>query len=313
MKKSIPSFIQAHKGASFAIKFFLFAGCFFGIQQLCHRATHGFRVYKIHSYLPYDTRWEIAPLAEVQRKEVDAALAQEFRYLGNGLQCYAFASADDRYVLKVFKHHHMRPKSWLNQIRLPGLLDIKRQQIIRSRERRCENSFKSYKIAYNCLKEETGIIYIHLNKTSEFSHLLKLIDNIGIKHTVDLNQVEFILQKKAEPFFPILEKHILTKNDTEAKKCLDSLILLIIGRSKKGIADKDPVVWRNFGFAGNRAVEIDVGSFVEDPYAAKPYWLKNELFYETLEVRKWLQTHAPHLHSYFEQQITTILNNETFL
>jgi hypothetical protein len=202
----------------------------------------------------------------------------------------------------------MRPKSWLNHIRLPGRLDSKRVAIIQSRERRCEKSFSSYKIAYDHLKEETGIVYIHLNKTPEFSRPLVLIDNLGNRNWIDLNEIEFILQKKADTFFTTLSKHIHAGDEQKAKECLDSILILIVNRSNKGIADKDPVVWRNFGFIGDRAVEIDVGSFVEDCHASKPYWLKNELFYETLEVRKWLQKKNPELYRYFDGQITQILN-----
>ena len=229
-----------------SIKIFLYIGIFFAIQQLCHRVTDGFRVYKITSKLPYNEKWDSPLLISEDKLKIHQILNQKFHYLGCGLQCYVFRSDDDNYVIKVFKHHHMRPVGWINYVRLPGKLDKMRTDLIKTRERRLKRNFLSYKIAYENFKDETGVIYIHLNKTHEFDKGLILIDPIGIEHPIDLNNTEFILQKKAALVYPTLEKKIQSGDLKGAKDCLDSLLKLILDRGKKGIADLDPVVWRNF-------------------------------------------------------------------
>lgn len=285
-------------------------GAFFAVQQFCHTQTDGFRVYKITSSLPYDSKWETRALSIEEKREIDAILEQPFHYLGCGLQCYAFQSADRHYVIKVLKHHHMRPVSWLNSISFPGPLDKVRTGIIKARARRLERNFYSYKISYEDLPKETGVLFVHLNKTKEFDRKLTLIDKIGIAHAIDLNSIEFVLQRKADLVYPTLEKRLREKDLEAAKHCLDSLLDLILSRCKKGIADKDPILWRNFGFIENQAVEIDVGSFAKDPFFLKPYWYKQELFYETLEIKNWLKKHDQGLFVYFDQKIEAILAHE---
>jgi hypothetical protein len=283
---------------------------FFAVQQFCHLQTDGFEMCKITSSLPYDSRWEINPVGDFEKREIDAILNQKFHYLGAGLQCYVFQSNDGNYVIKLFKHHHMRPKSWLNHFSLPGKIDKFRTNIIKAREKRLRRHFRSYKIAYQDLLEETGVVYIHLNKTEEFKDPLILVDKIGIAHSLDLNNTEFVLQKKADLVYLTLEKHLKAGDLEAAKNCISSLLDLILTRCKKGIADKDPAIWRNFGFLGGKAVEIDVGSFAKDVFYLKPYWYKQELFYDTLDIKNWLKEHHPELCEYFDQKIETLLADD---
>jgi hypothetical protein len=270
--------------------FFLKIICFVAVERFCHHETEGFRLRKIASPLLYDARWDVAPLAADEQKAVDEILDQPFTFLGSGGQCYAFLSQDKTTVIKFFKHHHMRPKSWLNYLPFSPF-----RKIVDARKKRFEQIFGSCKIAYDDFKAETGLIYLHLNKTDHFHKKLILVDKLGIQHPIDLDKTEFALQTRADLAYGTLH-HFMRKGDTEsAKACLDSLLELIVTRSKRGIADKDPIIKRNFGFIGTRAVEIDLGSFTRDPYLAKPYYYKRELFYETVKLKRWIHKRYPEL------------------
>ena len=58
-----------------------------------------------------------------------------------------------------------------------------------------KHDFDSYKIAYENLKDETGLIYLHLNKTDFLKQKMIIIDKIGIYHEIDLDSMEFLIQK----------------------------------------------------------------------------------------------------------------------
>src|SRR2546428_4046403 len=134
--------------------FFLGIVCFIAVERFCHHQTEGFRVHKIASTLPYDPKWDVAPLSADEQLAVDKALDQPFTFLGSGGQCYAFLSQDQTTVIKFFKHHHMRPINWLNRLSLPIFLDKYRLKIIEMRQKKFDHIFGSCKIAYDDFKEE---------------------------------------------------------------------------------------------------------------------------------------------------------------
>src|SRR5271166_494426 len=123
---------------------------FLSVERFCHRQTEGFRLQKIASQLPYRADWATPPAS----KAIQTLLSQPYRFLGSGGQCYAFVSQDGTAVIKFFKHHHMRPSRLL--------LPKQKQQ----RKERLENLFSSFKIANDLLKEETALLFLHLNPGS---------------------------------------------------------------------------------------------------------------------------------------------------
>lgn len=267
------------------IKFAVYIALFILVERFCHRQTEGFRMQKIASDLSYREEWATPPPPE----EVKALLAQPYRYLGSGGQCYAFASEDGTAVIKFFKHHHMKP--------LPFSIEKKKRQ------ERLETIFGSFKIAYDRLKEETGMLYLQLNRREDFQKPLILIDPIGIHHSVDPNQMTFALQKRATLAFPTLQALIDSGKTEEAKTHLISLIDLIIKRTQAHVADFDPIIKRNMGFIDGKAVEIDLGSFLNDDNLSNPIAQRRVLFFETLKMRSWLKKRAPDLLSFFDLQL----------
>ncbi|MGE5196844.1 MAG: hypothetical protein ACM3JI_05900 [Anaerolineae bacterium] len=298
------------KSTSFWVKVPIFLSLIFFVERFCHHETAGFRLSKIQSDLAFDPRWEVH-LNEEEKQQVQTILDQPFYFLGSGGQCYAFLSQDGSFVLKFFKHQHMRQHSLLNRIALVGFFERLRQQIVNARKKRLEYIFGSCKMAYECLKEETGLIAIHLNKTSYLKKQLTLLDKLGIAHQVRIDEVEFVLQRKADLVYTTLSRLMESNNISSAKNCLDSLLELIVKRCKNGVADRDPIIKRNFGFIGEQAIEIDLGSFIEDPFLKKPYAYKKDLFYQTIKLRHWLKRHYPPLSSHLEEQLYRHLENSS--
>ena len=101
--------------------------------------------------------------------------------------------------------------------------------------------------------------------------------------------MEFILQKRMEPFYPTLEKWIEDGNHAAIQSALQSLLDLLTLRCQKGIYDKDPDLRTNFGFLNGKAVQMDIGRF---RYEKKMIF--SEIYLEEISriidpMQRWLQ------------------------
>jgi hypothetical protein len=201
-------------------------------------------------------------------------LNQTFSFLGAGDQCYAFLGEDGTTVLKLLKHFDANGKRILDPV------------------------LESYKIAYQELREETGLLYLHLNKTD--SHILTMIDKTGFLHQIDLGATEYALQKKVDALIvPMLNQ--LRRNPEVLKERIHSLLSLIASRCSKGIADRDTAIHRNIGFLGHNAIALDIGSYFKNEELKKnPY---DEIARHTKRLVRWLRKHQPSLLPFYEQKL----------
>ena len=212
------------------------------------------------------------------------ALSQPYRYLGKGRQAFVFTSLDGRWVLKFFNQkYHRMPfyGAWIEKERL-------------KRERRKQFYLNSYQIAVDALKEETGLVYLHFGPSSEVLPSVCLTDKIGRGHVVDLNQIPFVLQKKAEPFYAMLEAGFL-------KSGIKQFVSLIGKRIAKNIADSDHDVEHNFGVYEGKVVHIDPGRLYVDELLQEPQRLKHEWWSATHRFRKWLEREHPESVAFFDE------------
>lgn len=253
-------------------KAILFICGFVGVAFFCKKQTDGFRIDKICSSLPFHPEWEVEALGAEDIGEVKKILDQPFRYLGKGAQSFVFASQDGRYVIKFFRYDHMGEAPILKK--LP--FERTRQRVAKL-EAKLEQDFTSYKIAYDHLKEETGLVYLHLNKTETLQQKIELIDKLGISHFLSLDELEFVVQKRAELLYPALQGMMDKGQEEEAKELLSRLMALLVTRCQKGIFDKDPDLFTNFGVIHGRPIQIDPGRFKKDPSESDPQKYKDEI------------------------------------
>lgn len=280
---------------------------FIAVERFCHQRTHGFRPHKIAVNLLREEK--LLSSAEPE-KDIRAALEEPYYFLGSGGQSYAFISADGNYVIKFFKQHHMRIPSWINKVPLPALFEPMRSDLCKQRLDRRKTFFTSCILAYERLREQTGLLYLHLNQTTYFPKKLVIHDNIGIAHQIDLDQTQFALQKRADMAFPTLASTIKCGKIEEAKEQIDSLLNLILSRCEAGVADGDPIIKRNMAFIGNRAVEIDLGSYFLDESLQDPVAARRVLFFETLKLRRWVKKRHPNLEGFLDQRLKELLEIE---
>ncbi len=247
-------------------KLLLFCLAFYGAKQFCEKETDGFTLTQLARPLP-----ELSVLPGAPRD----VLNQTFYYLGRGGQAFAFVSEDGCHVIKFFKHQRKSAKR--------------------------ERDFTSYRIAGEELKEESGLEYVHCYRTVDLKKQLTIVDKLGIAHAIDLDNQAFVLQKKADLFYPYLEQLLNTGQWEAAKEALLSVVALIGARCEKGIFDEDAKLHRNVGFVENRAVFIDVGRFRKSTVDKK-----QEVMKVVEPLQAWLKNKDAALECYLQERLNEI-------
>lgn len=274
--------------------------CAWGVTRFCKKQTSGFTVARITSDLPFHAEWEVAPT--LSQEEIKTLLSQPYSFLGKGAQAFVFASEDGETVIKFFRHHRLSPAPWLYWV--PFNLA---QVSIAKRESKLTKDFTSYTIAYNALREETGLLHLHLNKTSDLHLSLDLVDKLGIHHALALDNYAFVLQKRAKLAYDALQNWIDAGQIEDAKKAISSLVTVLKTRGQKGIYDKDPDLNTNFGFIGTTSIQIDVGRFrdrLKTPSrAGKPALDSQELIRITDNLHQWLMQRCPELDQHLKKEL----------
>lgn len=228
----------------FTLALLLAAGAF-AYQKFT--STEGFSEDKISSSLPIHPQWTIpVPTEAAQIKEI---LGSSFKFLGEGAQAYAFESADGKYVLKFFKMRRFSPST----------ADYLCPHVVRRRLKNLRWVFNGYKIAYDNFRQDTGLVFIHLAKTDYLKQKALIVDDKGIQHNIDLDKTEFVIQEKAELLFDRLAKLQKARDQQGVQKSIAGVLALVKRRIEKGYADRDKGVSNNYGFVGERAIQLDIG------------------------------------------------------
>lgn len=168
----------------------------------------------------------------------------------------AFVSEDNSCVLKLFKARH-RKKATLSRT----LAYMKRSkadwQISQNTwKQKYQKTTHCYQMAFSHLQEETGLIFLHFEKT-QTPLLVTLLDKAIYR--IDISSLPFLLQRKAElapSYFKRLQQQNAPEKLMEAKQALKDLFTR---RIAKGFTDPRQTLSINYGFIGDKPIQIDVG------------------------------------------------------
>jgi len=218
-------------------RFFLFiiviAFCF-SLPAFLKKWTCGFKVKKIQISTLAREEWDVK--SDITHDELSHILSQPFIYLDRGMQSYVFVSLDGEYVIKFFRI---------------------------TSEEKIGRLFNASVLAYTKAKEETGLVFLHLNETKNQFPKLRIRGPLGQRFKIPLDRYRFAIQKKAKKFRASLLSAYQSSDAQEMKQRIDSFVGLLRSRIEKGIRNGDPSLSRNFAFLGNQAVEIDFGNYAE--------------------------------------------------
>lgn len=279
----------------------------FALFKFSTQKTNKFGLAEITSSRPFEPLFETRPLTHEEMGEVNLAIDQPYTYFGCGGQSFVFFSNDGKYVLKFFKQRHFNLPTHLNAIPFIGKY---REKKYGKRLRKLQLDYGSYKIGFEKLFQETGLIYIHLNKTDHLKKVVRVKDASGTEHAIDLDQTDFILQRRADLVLHRIDSQMRERDIKGAKETIAQVVDLIVTRCKKGYADRDPNIATNCGILGNRAIKIDVGRFVPNAAMEKPLYFKPELYRITRPFRTWLKHHHPELVSALDEELLKVIAHE---
>jgi hypothetical protein len=274
----------------------------------CCRSS-GFSLDKITSRLSYNGTWESEPITGQQRELlVQEIFPQTYYYLAAGNQCYAFISEDRQYVLKFFKMKNLFPKGWLDNFP-PSLLQYLGFKHETSNRLFLERIFSSYKDAYETLRDETGLIYIHFNKTREFKSKVNLIDSKGKKYFVDLDTLEFVVQKKATKIYDHFEGLLDECKYEDLRASIHSFLRLIALRCERGFVDQDLSIRNNFGFIGNTAIQFDCATLTRDSSMKYPQNFRQEVLEVAERLDVWARKNVPEITLFIQEEAQSLINH----
>ena len=209
------------------------------------RPSLNFSLSRISAELTYHPEWEVEPPSV----DMDPIFSQEFHYLASGSQSYAFESADGKYVLKFFKMKHLTT----------SFSDYFRPGKVQHRIENLQKIFDAHKLAFDHIREESGLVFLHLNPTEDMHRTITISDRLHRRHTVNLDNYAFLVQEKAELIFTHMERLLKDGDIKGVLQAQKSICSLIQNRIAKGFADQDKAVSHNYGFVGDRPVQVDIG------------------------------------------------------
>jgi hypothetical protein len=245
--------------------FFLLLSSLLFLPTLAKKMTDGFHLSKTRLEFPHHPEWEV-PLDP----EISSILTQKFYYLAKGAQCYVFESECGQFVLKLFRYDQPPAKEKIIYL------------------------FDGCKLAYDRLKEETALLYLHLNPTSINLSPITIKDRVGRSYQIFPDRARFAIQRKGGNFYSSFEA--VLANPEEMKRKIDAFVNLLKTRAGRGVLNTDKSLGTNFGFIGERAIEFDFGNFRD----VSDLRVEEEVKKYTAQLKEWLKIHSPEWSSYLE-------------
>lgn len=225
-------------------------------------------------------------------------LSEPYTYLAHGRQTFVFESADKQTVIKFFNQNYFQ-KRWYHFIYfLPQWKQLLHDKL----SLRQQFYLESYPLAAQEFPEETGILYLHLHSSSSLPSI-HLIDPSGRPLTLDLNQVAFVIQKKAETYLPHIQKVSSEEGLVGLKREIDLWLSFCSKRIDRHISDYDHDIWNNVGVLNQQILFIDPGKFHQHSSPLDFKTRQLEWWKASHRLYKWLLTNNPEAATYLISKI----------
>ena len=278
----------------------------FGGFRLYYRLTDDFRLGNMTYELPFQAPWQVPPLTPEEYRQLAHILDQKFTYIGKGAQCYAFASADQQYVLKFFKFKHLKPNLFVDFLPPIPPFNAYKQNCVERKQRKLIGVFNGYDLAFRENRQESELIYLHLLPTTHLHLQANVIDKIGLERKINLDEVVFLMQRKGETLRTRMNRLLKEEHVAEAEKVIASIVQMYISEYRKGIYDHDHGVMHNTGFIGDQPFHLDVGKLNKDERMKEVTFYKKDLEHVLWKIDVWVKANYPHVYP----QLTAFLSQQ---
>ncbi|MEI8301243.1 MAG: hypothetical protein WCG10_06530 [Chlamydiota bacterium] len=279
------------------------------VNRYYQRVMNSFALFKIVHVLPIEEEFAPPRLSIAEIQSVRSILAQPFTAFAKGSQSFVFLSEDGKYILKFNKFYSKFDSSWLQSLPLLGWFDRGLQDPIDNESEVLKRSFRSYLVAYQYFRDETGMIYHHLQKSSSLHQKLLLIDKQGHRFNLEADDYAFIIQKRGESTYQMLGRLMENKEPEKASYYLEEILRFSSKRLQKGIEDWDFKIKHNLGFIDGVAAQIDLGSLILNKEGLSLEQAQEELKKGADELRAWLVVKYPALVPAWDASLEKVLLN----
>lgn len=239
---------------------------------------------------PFKGPKEFLNLGVEQKNLVDRIFSQNFKFKGSDDQNFIFESEDGQFSLKFFKMHQLIGGKWLKYIPIPALSKVFFLNHYNTSTEKVRQIFKNYKDVYGNLKENTNLVFLHLNKSKDLKKKVRLFDDHNKEYVLPLDNFEFIVEERlisAESLF----HDLMSKGSVDqAKKAFVSILDLINIRNQKGYGDRSLEIIENFGFRDGRAVYTNADVLTRED---KSFLVQEPSVSHDLRVVYWVQEKYP--------------------
>jgi hypothetical protein len=227
---------------------------------------------------------------------------QTLYWLGRGMQAVVFETQDQKYVVKFFQIGRLKEPESKGFFK--DLFSKETPEKNRERIHHREEIFSSSKMCFEELQEETGIVYVHLNRTKDKIRGVKLVDKYGQSHRIRGDDASFVVQKKASCVVPTLCALMENNKQAEAEARIDQILDLLLTMARKGFVDGDDALIRNnnIGFSQNRAIYIDTGHLFKAENLDVAERMRYEFQVRLEPLEHWLNVAYPSLGAYYRQK-----------
>lgn len=255
----------------------------------------------IYSYHRFFTTHLMGTLwTETKKAELEEILCQPFHFCGQGSTSRAYTSEDGRFVIKTFLEKQSRSKKCRY---IPFLRDLaNKRRALKAAYKRTLGPIN----AYQYLPKECGLIFYQFIYPRELFHKsVRLYEKDGSISELDLDQSEYLIQRKAVIVSEYLQAHLVKGDLEKVKGAITKLFLLTKTLYDQGIMLVVLQFLDNFGFIEDEPIRIDVEHLRFDPQWKKAN--KRHLAKEISKFRSWIVKHAPEeiLH-YFDSEVESI-------
>ena len=260
----------------------------------------------IESHFPPRKEWEVKVSSDRERFFYTVC-QQTLRWLGRGMQAVVFETQDEKYVVKFFQLGRLREdedRGFAKNLFSKETKEKRQERLVHR-----EEIFSSSKMCFEELQEETGIVYVHLNRTKDKIHSIKLIDRYGQSHHIRGDDSSFVVQKKAKYLIPTINGLMDQGRVDEAKVRVNQVFDLLLALAKKGFVDGDDALIRNnnIGLADDRAIYIDTGHLFRTPHLDVAERMRYEFQVRLDPLEKWLNVAYPEIGQYYRERRNEIL------
>lgn len=245
-----------------------------GLYWLFVWLDDGFQIDLIAPRFAYRETIEL-PQGPLTLDEVRHTLDQPFYYLGRGAQFYVFLSEDGEHVLKIVKQKHLRAPWWKR-----GFFYLTGHS--RPWKERTQKLLYSLRLATNELPEQSLVSYLHFKPTTTLKTTTVIHDKLGFSYALDMDQQEFMLQKRAHNLLKQFDEWVEKKDFSTIQLFGKRLMTLILLLREKGIDNSDLQSESNIGVLNEKPVFIDIGSFEYAPHPM-PEKLVQKIFHPLVE------------------------------